>query len=207
MKCKTCKNEIRGRGRVYCSKVCFYSDANAGGRFQKGRLHPLKGTGLSKREHDGNYYEKHKDKIKEKKRIYNQRAKEKLELAKKLWVKKNPEKNRAIKKAWRERNRGTVISWQAKRRALFREAMTETTDSEKIRQFYILAERLTEQTGTKYVVDHIKPIIKGGKHHQDNLQVITLSENSRKKDIYPYKVEHYYLPNLNPGDAVEVTTA
>ena len=32
----------------------------------------------------------------------------------------------------------------------------------------------------KYHVDHIKPLSKGGLHHQDNLQILTATENLRK---------------------------
>jgi len=61
-----------------------------------------------------------------------------------------------------------------------RNQMPDDADPKKILKFYEEAERLTKETGIKYSVDHIIPISKGGLHHQDNLQVITLSENSRK---------------------------
>ena len=67
-------------------------------------------------------------------------------------------------------------------------------DMEKIRQFYILAENLSEQMGEKYVVDHITPIVKGGKHHQDNLQVITYLDNARKGYKYPFEVKNTFNP-------------
>ena len=35
---------------------------------------------------------------------------------------------------------------------------------------------------TKYEVDHIIPISKGGLHHEDNLQYLTIAENRRKSD-------------------------
>jgi len=61
-----------------------------------------------------------------------------------------------------------------------RNQMPDDEDKEKILEFYKEAERLTEETGILYSVDHIIPLSKGGLHHHDNLQVITLSENSRK---------------------------
>ena len=33
-----------------------------------------------------------------------------------------------------------------------------------------------------YEVDHIKPISKGGLHHQDNLQYLTIKENRKKSN-------------------------
>jgi 5-methylcytosine-specific restriction endonuclease McrA len=39
---------------------------------------------------------------------------------------------------------------------------------------------MTRETGIQYHVDHIIPICKGGKHHQDNLQILTGTENLKK---------------------------
>jgi 5-methylcytosine-specific restriction endonuclease McrA len=53
-------------------------------------------------------------------------------------------------------------------------------DHEKINSFYFQAEKLTEETGVVHHVDHIIPLSKGGLHHQDNLQVLTATENIKK---------------------------
>ena len=56
-------------------------------------------------------------------------------------------------------------------------------DKKKIAEFYELAKRLTSLTGIKYSVDHIIPIqgeSVSGLHCEYNLQVITVSGNSRK---------------------------
>ena len=52
----------------------------------------------------------------------------------------------------------------------------------KIQEFYNIAKSLTEQTGIRYEVDHIIPISKGGMHHENNLQVLTMLENRTKGD-------------------------
>jgi len=67
-------------------------------------------------------------------------------------------------------------------------------DLREVEKFYLLAEMLTESTEQKYVVDHIMPLSRGGIHHQSNLQVITLSANSRKRDKYPFEVEERFFP-------------
>lgn len=46
--------------------------------------------------------------------------------------------------------------------------------------FYEMARRLTEETGIKHEVDHIKPVSAGGLHCQTNLQVLTKIENMKK---------------------------
>jgi len=68
----------------------------------------------------------------------------------------------------------------AKRRARMQEAFDPSTDYDAIKEIYFTARKMSMETGIKYEVDHIIPISKGGKHHQDNLQIITMTENRRK---------------------------
>ena len=58
------------------------------------------------------------------------------------------------------------------------------TSEEYQRILFIYKEcaRITEETGVPHHVDHIHPISKGGKHHPDNLQILTAVENIRKRD-------------------------
>lgn len=48
-----------------------------------------------------------------------------------------------------------------------------SADLEKIKEIYM-------NCPDGYEVDHIIPISKGGLHHQDNLQYLTISENRSK---------------------------
>lgn len=52
-------------------------------------------------------------------------------------------------------------------------------DFEKIKQIYL-------ECPEGYEVDHIIPISKGGLHHQDNLQYLTISENRKKSNKLNY---------------------
>jgi len=61
-----------------------------------------------------------------------------------------------------------------------RDAFDETADQQKINEIYCKAKQLTEETGIPHEVDHIIPISKGGKHHEDNLQILTAIENRKK---------------------------
>jgi hypothetical protein len=55
-------------------------------------------------------------------------------------------------------------------------------DHQRILSIYKECARITEETGVPHHVDHIHPISKGGKHHPDNLQILTAKENIRKRD-------------------------
>lgn len=46
--------------------------------------------------------------------------------------------------------------------------------------FYEIRKRVSRCTGFPWHVDHIKPLAKGGEHHENNLQVITAKSNLRK---------------------------
>lgn len=63
----------------------------------------------------------------------------------------------------------------ARRRANMRSASVELTEEEKkcITDMYLNCPK-------GYEVDHIIPISKGGKHHPDNLQYLTVTENRKK---------------------------
>lgn len=68
----------------------------------------------------------------------------------------------------------------ATRRSNLKLSYDESANKKKIQDFYIKARRLTEESGIPHEVDHILPLSKGGKHHEDNLQILTRSDNRRK---------------------------
>ncbi len=56
---------------------------------------------------------------------------------------------------------------------------------EKIKAFYVEAERLTIKTGIQYEVDHIIPLqgeMVSGLHVHNNLQILTRSKNRSKQN-------------------------
>jgi len=63
----------------------------------------------------------------------------------------------------------------ARRRARLKNASVDLTEQERatIRDFYLNCPK-------GYEVDHIVPLSRGGKHHPNNLQYLTMSENRRK---------------------------
>lgn len=70
----------------------------------------------------------------------------------------------------------------AARRARLKGATVALTskDHRLISDIYAKARALTMLTGESYHVDHIVPLVLGGKHHPDNLQVLTALENLKK---------------------------
>ncbi len=55
-------------------------------------------------------------------------------------------------------------------------------ENNRIEEIYKECARITEETGILHHVDHIHPISKGGRHHPDNLQILTAVENISKSN-------------------------
>lgn len=95
------------------------------------------------------------------------------------WVQANPEKMRAYKDAWDKANPDIRSANNAKRRA--RKQSTDSAANKKAVAFLFQhAKRLGSIFGVPFDVDHIVPLSRGGKHHENNLQVIPSSINGRK---------------------------
>lgn len=87
------------------------------------------------------------------------------------------------KKEEPKRNYDTTAANKALDRARRRDAVPENLTKEEkleIKKIYELRKKLSEETGIEHHVDHIIPICKGGKHHPNNLRVITATENLKK---------------------------
>jgi len=86
-----------------------------------------------------------------------------------------------------DKRRELVRHHAAKRKAMKLQRTPAWADMAAIRDFYKEALQLTEQTGVKYVVDHIIPLqgrLVCGLHVQNNLQVITSVENCQKHNHF-----------------------
>lgn len=126
-------------------------------------------------EYSRNYYQKNKIELTKKHKEYDEL---------------HPEirKNAIIK--YRNKNPELLNFICAKRRAARKQATPAWANIEKIREFYILAKKLTKETGIKHVVDHIIPLqskIVCGLHVENNLQILTESENCKKSNKFPFK--------------------
>jgi hypothetical protein len=81
-----------------------------------------------------------------------------------------------------DRDRPLANARKAKRRTRIKNGSVNLTPEEKLRiqEIYIKCKSISESTGIPHHVDHIIPVIKGGLHHPDNLQILTRFENLSK---------------------------
>lgn len=95
------------------------------------------------------------------------------------YAERYPDRRRAASRKFRLRNPHLAVADGAKRRARARKAAIGG-DSRFIAQFYRTARRISRCVGIRFHVDHIRPLSKGGAHHETNLQVIPARINLRK---------------------------
>lgn len=101
------------------------------------------------------------------------------------WKLENKEKLKEYKKKYNDNNPQKNAELNAKRRASKKNATPGWADREAIKKIYELAKEKTEMYGVKMVVDHIIPLqskLACGFHCEDNLQIITVSENCKKSN-------------------------
>lgn len=136
------------------------------------------------------YYNKNRDHVLHKTRLYREQNKDKYKIWISNWEKNNSEHIKAKKSEWRDSNRGLVGMYAANYRARKRKAHPTWLDEFElfvIEEVYALAAQRTKLLGIDFEVDHIVPLksdIVCGLHCKDNLQILTASENSRKSNRY-----------------------
>ena len=140
---------------------------------------------------NGKLYRKiNSEKIKQQNSDWYKNNIEHAKQVRKAWNAKNKEKLSQANKKWALKNPAKVSAKGGKRRAakLNRTPHWLTDDQHnKIKEFYIEARRLTKFYGIKYHVDHIVPLqgkTVSGLHVPWNLQILTASENSAKRNKF-----------------------
>jgi len=115
---------------------------------------------------------------------------EKIRLYDKEWNKKHPNSNKRRCKKSYEKNKDKRYIYDAHKRARKRNAAPNLTELEKkkINLYY----KISQYMGPDWEVDHIIPLSKGGLHHPDNLQVITMSDNRKKYNNEDYKIDDLF---------------
>jgi hypothetical protein len=154
------------------------------------------------------WQEKNKEKIKEKRKekYYRTREdniakvikwqkenKQKANKNKLKYVATHPDRVKVSKRKWVKNNYGKVMAIKSKRRSRELNAYPSwITAAQKklIVDIYNEAKRISKETGTPHVVDHIWPLAgktASGLHVPWNLRVITHHENSVKNNKPPKK--------------------
>jgi len=132
-----------------------------------------------KNKYDSLYYIENKE---YKKEYQNLKRKENPNY-KKCWVKKNRRHVRQYDNQWRKSNLNKVYTINAKRRVnkINQTPKLTTVEIKKIQLLYEISNIL----GKDFVVDHVKPVSKGGLHHPNNLQILTKNLNIEKSNKWP----------------------
>lgn len=150
------------------------------------------------------YYDLYPEKFHERTKQWNANNVERRKEISRRWAEKsyqnNPEKHRKFSRTWRinniEKAKERVRQWQiknpnkinfhnSKRRASKLLAIPKWADMEKIKEIYSKAVK------NRMVVDHIIPLQSQyvcGLHVENNLQLLTAEENSRKHNKFEMEV-------------------
>lgn len=99
-------------------------------------------------------------------------------------LKKVRKQNRQRSKEYKKNNPDIVNAINAKRRAQKLQATPVCVNKGLIDFYYKIAATMAE-----YEVDHIKPLSKGGLHHQNNLQILLTQLNLEKYNKWPLTEE------------------
>lgn len=134
--------------------------------------------------HHKTYYATNKEDQKANSRAYYQAHKEKAKARIRSYYQKHKKEKAVYGKGWRRENKGLVKANVRKYQAAKLNRTLEWLTPEQLQQikdFYL-------NCPEGMVVDHIIPLrgkYVSGLHHPDNLQYLTESENSSKRNNYP----------------------
>ena len=129
------------------------------------------------------HYKANKEKEKARSKAWYEANKERRNAQTKAYYEANKEKHSNLMKAWEEANKDKRNAIDAKRKAskLQRTPSWLTKeDFAKIEEFYKEAQKLREETGEEYHVDHIIPLQGkniSGLHVPNNLQILRARDN------------------------------
>lgn len=111
--------------------------------------------------------------VRESTRVWRAANKQKVKETNDAWYQKNKERRAKTNAIWYKNNKEVSFAKYAKRRAVKLNAMTPTTCQKTIAL-------IIKNRPEGYHVDHIVPLAKGGKHHQDNLCYLPAEFNLSK---------------------------
>jgi len=159
-----------------CEKQYYQNNKEHYKQWREDNSEYLKEYVKQRREDYKEYYQEHY------KKYYQNNKKYIIEKTKK-WVKNNKKYRKEYYRQWQENNKDKVNVNNSKRRAMKLNQTPLNANMFKILEIYSITSLMNEiSINIKWHVDHIKPLSRGGLHHQDNLQVLEASVNLRKSN-------------------------
>lgn len=175
--CLTCKNAQCKTYRDKNPEKCKLAISNWGKR-----------NSNRKRKYSLTSYYRHLKVKKQLARTYKQNHKESVKNYMKKWRQENKDK---IKEYYKN-NKAWFKTWNAERRA---KMSCVWANSKKIKDIYAQAIQLSIETGIPHHVDHVLPLTHNkicGLHCENNLQILTASENLAKLNKFrSYQIVHF----------------
>lgn len=129
------------------------------------------------------HYNANKEKENKRARDYYQANAERIRALKVKLRIENKEHRRAYESQYSKENKGLINAKTTRRRCAKAQAIPKWVNHEKIAAIYFQCTELTIETGVEHHVDHIVPLrstIVCGLHWENNLQILTKAENSKK---------------------------
>jgi hypothetical protein len=137
--------------------------------------------------------QKNIDKKREMDKRWQKLNRERMREIQNRWNRNHPDRRRKMNDRWRRENPGKATSIIAKRRAFKKKALAIWANTDAIKKIYDKAKYLSKTTGIPHEVDHIYPLQSKymcGLHVENNLQILTKSENSSKNNrIWPGQLD------------------
>jgi 5-methylcytosine-specific restriction endonuclease McrA len=175
-------------GKYGVSAICKTCDAIQGKKWRENNPDRKKQSDRNwqinnkskKRESQRRWEQKNAEKEKMRKRLYYLENKDEFRKKNKIWSKNNREKENAKKKRWRENNPERVRIEYSKRRSLLAKNGTYLVTQKDLKKLNKNLCFYCKKTDVKLTLDHIIPVVKGGRHSIGNLVFACQSCNSSK---------------------------
>lgn len=169
---------------IYSKQRKEYREANIEKIRDRERLYREKNP-EKRKEAQRKCYANKPEKYAETKKVYAQKNSAKLKKYKSNWYYANRDRSRSNMKKWRQENPNNVRLLRQKRRARKRNALGDFSlaDWNNIKQQYNFTCPACgiKEPEIKLTIDHIIPLIRGGRHDKSNIQPLCKSCNCSKQ--------------------------
>lgn len=182
--CISCALERSARDPNKAERTRRSSQANRGARAIAEKARYWKDV-ASSRSYQRDYRNENIERVREKEASQREKHRERKNEYARDRYQNDRDAVREASRKWAQNNKASVAARTARRRARKLQATPEWVDHRAIASFYEKARQISIETGIPHEVDHIHPL-QGenfcGLHVPWNLQILTKSENSRKKN-------------------------